>query len=109
MPNRCCCLSDLATDAAWRTAWKWPRASASRASYSRRALGGASDPSAPAAAVNAAKDRFGRIDVLVNNAGYGYQSSVEEGEEEAIRAQFDANTFGLFALTANGVRPITDV
>ncbi len=51
------------------------------------------------AAVAAAEDRFGRIDVLVNNAGYGYQASVEEGEEAAIRAQFDANVFGLFALT----------
>lgn len=52
-----------------------------------------------AAAVEAAEARFGRIDVLVNNAGYGYQSSVEEGEDHAIRAQFDTNVFGLFALT----------
>lgn len=52
-----------------------------------------------AASLRAAQDRFGRVDVLVNNAGYGYQSSVEEGEEEKIRAQFDANVFGLFALT----------
>lgn len=52
-----------------------------------------------AESVRAAKDRFGRIDVLVNNAGYGYQSSIEEGEEDKIRAQFDANVFGLFALT----------
>lgn len=51
------------------------------------------------AAVAAATERFGRIDALVNNAGYGYQSSVEEGEEKAIRAQFDANVFGLFAVT----------
>lgn len=51
------------------------------------------------AAVAAAQERFGRIDVLVNNAGYGYQASVEEGEEAAIRAQFDTNVFGLFALT----------
>ena len=50
-------------------------------------------------AVAAAEDRFGRIDVLVNNAGYGYQASVEEGQEDAIRAQFDTNVFGLFALT----------
>jgi NAD(P)-dependent dehydrogenase (short-subunit alcohol dehydrogenase family) len=49
--------------------------------------------------VEAALARFGRIDVLVNNAGYGYQASVEEGEDAAIRAQFDANVFGLFALT----------
>ncbi|MDE1897340.1 MAG: SDR family NAD(P)-dependent oxidoreductase, partial [Rhodospirillales bacterium] len=51
------------------------------------------------AAVKAAREKFGRIDVLVNNAGYGYQSSVEEGEEAEIRAQFDTNVFGLFALT----------
>uniref|UniRef100_UPI003158B600 oxidoreductase n=2 Tax=Sphingomonas sp. ACRSK TaxID=2918213 RepID=UPI003158B600 len=56
-------------------------------------------------AVAAAEDKFGRIDVLVNNAGYGYQSSIEEGEEAEIRAQFDANVFGLFALT-RAVLPI---
>lgn len=57
------------------------------------------------AAVEAARTHFGRIDVLVNNAGYGYQTSVEEGEEPRIRAQFDANVFGLFALT-RAVLPI---
>ncbi|KAF3999898.1 oxidoreductase [Glaciimonas immobilis] len=57
------------------------------------------------AAVKAAQDHFGVIDVLVNNAGYGYQSSVEEGKEEEIRAQFDANVFGLFAIT-RAVLPI---
>ena len=51
------------------------------------------------AAVAGAVERFGRIDVLVNNAGYGYQSSVEEGDEAAIRSQFDTNVFGLFAVT----------
>jgi NAD(P)-dependent dehydrogenase (short-subunit alcohol dehydrogenase family) len=51
------------------------------------------------AVVAAAREKFGRIDVLVNNAGYGYQSTVEEGEEDEIRAQFDANVFGLFAIT----------
>jgi NAD(P)-dependent dehydrogenase (short-subunit alcohol dehydrogenase family) len=51
------------------------------------------------AAVETALARFGGIDVLVNNAGYGYQASIEEGEEREIRAQFDANVFGLFALT----------
>ncbi|MDU3814853.1 MAG: oxidoreductase [Pantoea sp.] len=50
-------------------------------------------------AVKAALEKFGAIDVLVNNAGYGYQSSVEEGVEAEIRAQFDANVFGLFAMT----------
>ncbi len=51
------------------------------------------------AGVAAALERYGRIDVLVNNAGYGYQASAEEGVEAEIRAQFDANVFGLFALT----------
>ena len=50
-------------------------------------------------AVAAARRAFGRVDVLVNNAGYGYQSSVEEGDDAEIRAQFDANVFGLFAMT----------
>ena len=57
------------------------------------------DPTQIAAAVAATTARFGRIDVLVNNAGYGYQSSLEEGDDAEIRAQFDANVFGLFALT----------
>jgi NAD(P)-dependent dehydrogenase (short-subunit alcohol dehydrogenase family) len=52
-----------------------------------------------AAAVAAASDKFGRIDVLVNNAGYGYQAAVEEGEDKEIRDLFEANVFGLFALT----------
>ena len=52
-----------------------------------------------AAAVEAAQARFGRIDVLVNNAGYGYQASVEEGDDAEIREMFDANVFGLFAMT----------
>ncbi|KMO16977.1 oxidoreductase [Methylobacterium indicum] len=56
-------------------------------------------PDQVAAVVAQATQRFGRIDVLVNNAGYGYQASVEEGEEDKIRAQFDANVFGLFAIT----------
>ena len=51
------------------------------------------------AAVNEAQARFGRIDVLLNNAGYGYQSSAEEGVDAEIRAQFETNVFGLFAVT----------
>ena len=50
-------------------------------------------------AVRAAEARFGGISVLVNNAGYGYQAAIEEGEDAEIRAQFEANVFGLFAVT----------
>ncbi|CAB3752111.1 oxidoreductase [Paraburkholderia humisilvae] len=51
------------------------------------------------ASVDAALKRFGAIDVLVNSAGYGYQTAIEEGVEAEIRAQFDVNVFGLFAMT----------
>jgi NAD(P)-dependent dehydrogenase (short-subunit alcohol dehydrogenase family) len=46
-----------------------------------------------------AKQRFGRIDVLVNNAGYGYLAAIEEGEDEAVRAMFETNVFGLVDMT----------
>lgn len=48
-----------------------------------------------AKAIKTAEERFGKIDVLVNNAGYGYFTSIEEGEEDKIRAQFETNFFGL--------------
>lgn len=50
------------------------------------------------AAVKAAHDTFGQIDVLVNNAGYGYIGAIEEGEDAAIRAQFDTNVHGVIAM-----------
>ena len=50
-------------------------------------------------AVAAAIARFGRIDVLVNNAGFGYLGAVEEGEDDAVRALFDTNVFGLIDMT----------
>ncbi len=45
-------------------------------------------------AVKEAEERFGCIDVLVNNAGYGYRSAVEEGEIEAVNTLFQTNLFG---------------
>ena len=46
------------------------------------------------AAVAAAEERFGRVDVLVNNAGYGYRAAVEEGEDGPVRQLFDTHVFG---------------
>ena len=52
-----------------------------------------------AAAVLRAREVFGRIDVLVNNAGYGYISAIEEGDEAEVRAMFETNFWGLLAVT----------
>ena len=57
------------------------------------------DPAAVDAAVASATDTFGRIDVLVNNAGIGYFAAIEEGEDAAIRRMFEINVFGLTRLT----------
>jgi NAD(P)-dependent dehydrogenase (short-subunit alcohol dehydrogenase family) len=55
-------------------------------------------------AVQAATQKFSGIDVLVNNAGYGYLAAIEEGEDAEIRAMFEVNVFGL-ADTIRAVLP----
>jgi NAD(P)-dependent dehydrogenase (short-subunit alcohol dehydrogenase family) len=50
-------------------------------------------------AVAAARERFGRIDVLINNAGYGIVGAVEETPADALRALMDTNFFGAVEVT----------
>ncbi|WP_344021756.1 SDR family NAD(P)-dependent oxidoreductase [Streptomyces luteireticuli] len=54
------------------------------------------DAAAAAAALDAARDRFGRIDVVVNNAGYANLAPVETAPEDDFRRQFETNFWGVY-------------
>ena len=74
--------------------------------YPNTALGVALDitkKESISAAVKQAQERFGTIDVLINNAGYGYRSSVEEGDIDDVNLLFNTNFFGPIEL----IRSIT--
>lgn len=55
-------------------------------------------PAQVTSAVREAHERFGGIDVLVNNAGYGYRAAVEEADDADIRALFETNFYGTVAM-----------
>ncbi|WP_402466018.1 SDR family oxidoreductase [Isoptericola aurantiacus] len=63
------------------------------------------DRDAVLAAVAQAKDRFGRIDIAINNAGFGVFGTVEEVSDAQARAQMDTNVFGALSVT-QAVLPI---
>jgi NAD(P)-dependent dehydrogenase (short-subunit alcohol dehydrogenase family) len=57
------------------------------------------DADAARAAVRVATDEFGRLDVVVNNAGYANSSAIEETSAEDFRAQLETNLFGVVNVT----------
>jgi NAD(P)-dependent dehydrogenase (short-subunit alcohol dehydrogenase family) len=57
------------------------------------------DPAAAEAAIAAGRERFGRIDVVVNNAGYANLAAVEDIDPDDFRAQVDTNLFGVVNVT----------
>src|ERR1700719_2291385 len=54
------------------------------------------DAAAAGAAISEARQRFGRLDVIVNNAGYANISAIEAGDDEDFRAQFETNFWGVY-------------
>jgi NAD(P)-dependent dehydrogenase (short-subunit alcohol dehydrogenase family) len=58
------------------------------------------------AAIKAAVERFGRIDVLINNAGYGVVGAFEETSDEELRALMDTNFFGAMNVTRAALPPL---
>jgi short chain dehydrogenase len=64
---------------------------------------------ARAAALNAALEKFGRIDVLCNNAGYGLYGDTEALTEEQMRNQMETNFWGALSLTREAVRIFREV
>ncbi|WP_217574420.1 SDR family NAD(P)-dependent oxidoreductase [Streptomyces sp. GbtcB7] len=57
------------------------------------------DKAAATEAVKRAKEHFGQLDVVVNNAGYGLFGAIEELSEQGIRDQFETNVFGALWVT----------
>jgi NAD(P)-dependent dehydrogenase (short-subunit alcohol dehydrogenase family) len=56
------------------------------------------DPAQVTDAVSRAQEKFGGVDVLVNNAGYGYRAAAEEGDDADIRKLFETQFFGAVAM-----------
>jgi NAD(P)-dependent dehydrogenase (short-subunit alcohol dehydrogenase family) len=72
------------------------------ARYAGQALAVRMDVTQPdevAAAFATIEQQFGRLDVLVNNAGFGFAGAVEEASEQEVREVFEANFFGVLRVT----------
>ncbi|RKR74675.1 SDR family oxidoreductase [Frondihabitans australicus] len=57
------------------------------------------DRDADFAAVKAAHEKFGRLDIVINNAGYGHFGTIEELSEQEVRQQLETNVFGALWVT----------
>jgi NAD(P)-dependent dehydrogenase (short-subunit alcohol dehydrogenase family) len=66
------------------------------------------DPAAARAAITKARDRFGRLDVIVNNAGYANVSPIETTTEEDFRAQFETNFWGVYHVSKAAIPVLRD-
>ncbi|WP_025156556.1 SDR family NAD(P)-dependent oxidoreductase [Leifsonia aquatica] len=61
------------------------------------------DAAAAASALASAREHFGRIDVVVNNAGYANVAPIETGPADDFRAQFETNFWGIYAVTTAAI------
>ncbi|WP_458317536.1 SDR family NAD(P)-dependent oxidoreductase [Mycolicibacterium brisbanense] len=66
------------------------------------------DPAAAAAALAAARDRFGRLDVIVNNAGYANVSPIETADDADFREQFETNFWGVYNVSKAAIPILRD-
>src|SRR5258705_11809868 len=66
------------------------------------------DVAAAGAAISEARQRFGRLDVIVNNAGYANVSPIETGDDEDFRAQFETNFWGVYNVSKAAIPVLRD-
>jgi len=66
------------------------------------------DAAAAAASIATARERFGHIDVVVNNAGYANVAPIETGDDEDFRAQFETNFWGVYNVSKAAIPVLRD-